>query len=244
MATTSPFFGNQGLAPQFQNLYYQPSAPATTTYGTNPSFSLNPSARSGQGAFGAVPGAIGAPDPFSNLSAVFPNLSGTNKAASAAILAKLGGQLSPGTINSIKDAAAAWGVGAGVPGSSIQTNRGLRDLGLTSEGQVESGMRDYASLIPTIASTQTVSPELLTQISATNAVNASAPDPTQAASYAQQLFNEYLNKLRGGGGGAGGTGAYGNFPGARANAQLAMNVGQSGAPFAWTNQFKQNEGGF
>lgn len=205
-------FAPPGLASQFQNLYYSPGTPSNTaTYGANPQFSLNPTARAGQGAFGAVPGAIGLPSPYRDLSGVFPNLSGTNAAVSRDILSKLSGTLSPQTQAAIHDAGAAWGLSSGVPGSGIQENRTLRDIGLTSEQQQQQGLQDYASLVPVISGTQTVSPNLQTEIAATNAQFAAAPDPTQAASYAKTLFDEYLRMLQGGGGGggrgpAGGTG--------------------------------------
>lgn len=239
MPDSNPF-APAGLASQFQNLYYQPGAPATTTYGTNPAFNLNPGPRSGAGAFGAVPGAIGAPNPFGDLSGVYPNLSGTNKQVSADILSKLSGTLSPETMNSIKNASAAWGVGAGVPGSGIQTSRGLRDIGLTSEQLQQQGLQDYASLIPTISRTQTVSPELQTQIAATNAQMAAAPDPTQAASYAKQLFDEYLAKLSGGpSGGTGGQGVSGRV----ALASTGPPSGGVGIEMAPTNYWQQLSAG-
>ena len=243
MAATNPF-APQGLASQFQNLYYQPGAPATTTYGSTPGFSLNPAPRAGAGAFGAVPGAIGAPNPFGDLSSVYPNLSGTNKQVSADILSKLSGTLSPGTMAAIKDAGAAWGVGAGVPGSGIQTNRSLRDIGLTSEQQQQQGLQDYAALIPTISRTQTVSPELQAQIAATNAQMAAAPDPTQAASYAKQLFDEYLNKLKGSNSPAEASGAIGSRTSRLALGGSRPPEGFPGSEAAPTNFYQQLFSGY
>jgi hypothetical protein len=149
-----------------------------------------------------------------NLSAVYPNLSGTNASASSALLNELRGQLSPETLANIQNAAAQYGVTSGMPGSGLSINRGLRDIGLTTEQLQHQGIGDYSSLIPTVSATQTVTPEqqaqlqshandLGTEVAAFNATNAAAPDPAAAGSYAQQLFKQYLDKLSGPAGGSG-----------------------------------------
>lgn len=177
--------------------------PTTQTYGGTPGFTVNPAPQAGAGTFGAVPGPIGMPDPYGNLSAVFPNLSRTNTATSSALLNQLRGVVSPETQMAIKDAAAAWGVqgGAGA-GSGIAGNLSLRNLGLTSEQLQQQGLQNYSSILPTVASTQTVQPALQAEISAQNALNAAAPNPTAAASYAEQLFNNYMAMMQGPAGGA------------------------------------------
>lgn len=163
-------------------------------------YNANPTPQSGTDAFGMVPGQIALPNPAGDLSNVYPNLTGTNAAASEALLSKLSGQLSPGTINTIQDAAARYGVRSGMPGSnavpgSIPYNLNLATLGLTSEGQTQQGLQDYSSLIPTVSQTQTVQPGLQAEIAATNAVNAAAPNPGAAQSYAQQLYDKYLASM-------------------------------------------------
>lgn len=190
-----------------------PGAASPGVGGASSNYNVNPSPRSGRGAFGAVPGALGLPSPFTDLSSVYPNLSGTNAATSAAIMAKLRGELSPGTVNAIQDAAATFGVGSGMLGGggggfspdSLYSNDALRRIGMASEAQTQQGLQDYASLIPTISSTQTVRPELQTEIAATNAFTGAMPNPSEAASYAQGLFDKYLAKLSSP---AGGTGAF------------------------------------
>jgi hypothetical protein len=172
-------------------------SPTPTTYTANPAYSSNPAYQSGTGAFGQVPGALGVPNPAGNLATVVPGLSKMNETLSGDILAKLGGQLSPATLNAIKDAGAAWGVQSGVPGSGIAANRTLRDLGLSTEAQIAQGIQEYNQTIPTISRTQTVSPELQTQIAEINAINAAAPNPQAQASFALQLFNSYLNRMKG-----------------------------------------------
>jgi hypothetical protein len=148
-----------------------------------------------------------------SLNQAYPNLSGTNAALSSALTSELTGQLSPQTIAAINDAAASYGVTSGMPGSGLATNRFPRDIGLTTEGLMHQGIGDYSGAIPAVSSTQTVNPStqagLNTEINATNATNASAPDPTAANTYAQQLFDRYLRSMSRP---SGGTGSTGNLP--------------------------------
>lgn len=152
--------------------------------------------------FGGVPAQIPTPQPFQDLSKVYPNLSGTNSAVSQDILSKLSGNLSPATIAAIHDAANTYGVQSGMPGSGLSSNLGLRDIGLTSEQVQQQGLQDYASLIPAISGTQTVRPETQVGLGEINSINASAPNPTAANTYAQSLYDKYLRMLQGPQGGA------------------------------------------
>jgi hypothetical protein len=150
------------------------------------------------------------------LNQAYPNLTGTNASASSALMSELSGQLSPQTQAAIADAAASFGVSSGMPGSGLSLNRYPRDIGLASEQLMHQGIGDYSSLIPTVSGTQTVNPYqaagLNTEIGAMNATNASAPDPTAAATYAQQLFDRYLNRLSAPAGGTGGPGSAQGLP--------------------------------
>lgn len=168
---------------------------------TSTGYPLGAAPQAGLGAHGGVPGAIQAPNPFRDLSSIYPNLSGTNTAASSALLSGLQGQLSAGTQNLIKDAAAAWGVASGMPGSGLAGNKSLRDLGLTSEAVQQKALAQLPGIMDEIARTQTVSPELQAEIANRNATLAAAPNPAAAANYAQQLFQKYLNQTRQGPGG-------------------------------------------
>jgi len=209
---------------------YEPSNIFGTLYGSNSggaasptssvqggtSYNVNPPPSGYSPIFGGVPGPIGVPNPFQDLSGVYPNLSGTNAQLSADIMGELSGRLSPETQALLQDKGAAFGVSSGMPGSGLARSRTLRDLGLTSEALQQQGISDYDKAIQAISRTQTVSPEIQAEIAARNAQVAAAPIPSQAASYAKQLFDEYLNSLRrpsgGGGGGSGspsgGTGAF------------------------------------
>ena len=215
----------------------------------------SPTPQPGSGPFGAVPGVIpgvtpvtasytpipsavttGMPDPFGDLSRIYPNLSGTNQAVSGDILSQLAGQLSPSTIAALQNASATFGVGMGTPGSAFGANYGVQSVGQTAEALQQQGLQNYNSILPTVSGTQTVSPSVqanigefnagaqnqvaqanaaqqnqlsqfnagvgnqanLTNLGVTeqNALDAAAPNPTQSASYAQQLFNQYLAAMR------------------------------------------------
>jgi hypothetical protein len=155
--------------------------------------------------FGSKVAQLPTPNPYGDLSSVYPNLGQTNAAASGAVLSKLRGELSPETLANIQNAAASFGVSSGMPGSGLQIHRNLRDLGLSTEALQQQGLQDYNSLIPTVSGTQTVRPELQHEINLQNALDAASPDPSAAASYAQEVFKKYLNSMNSP---AGGTGAF------------------------------------
>lgn len=196
--TTSPFWDDPA---KIYNPGYSQGQPMTTGPTGNPNYTVNPAPTSGQGPFGAVPGAVGLPDPAGDLAKVYPNLSGTNQALSTNILSQLSGQLSPGTLKMMQDAEAAQAVRSGMPGTNVQRNtlmgnRSVRDLGITAEQQVQQGISNYNKTIPTISGTQTLSPALQNEIAMWNSINRSAPDPNAAGNYAKQLFDQYLNAMR------------------------------------------------
>jgi len=191
--TTSDFFGGRfGNTGEFANTS-TPTASALTTTGNV----LNPAPQTGQGAYGMVPGVLSMPNPAGDLSAQLPGLSTLNATASSDLQSKLGGTLSPGTQAALQNAAATYGVTSGMPGSQLTWNSLYGNIAGASEAQQQQGLQDYPSLTGAVSSTQTVSPALQTEIASTNATNAAAPNPAASASYAQQLFNEYLQAMRG-----------------------------------------------
>lgn len=205
-------------------------------------YNYNPSPQTYDSVYGGIPGAVGLPDPFADLSGVYPGLKDTNTTAASAISKQLGGQLSPGTINLLQDQGAQWGVASGMPGSGLARSRTARDLGLTSEGLVNQGLSNYAKLISTISGTQTVNPALQSSIAERNATINSAPNPRASQSYAQQLFNQYLQGLKGPGGGtsgysspAGGTGVMSGLVGGTPSMPMSPIggglAGQIGPPY-------------
>jgi len=192
-----------------QNPFAAPGGVTSTAY------NANPTPTSGAGAFGAVPGQLGLPDPAKDLGAQVPNLSGLNSAASGDILSLLSGELSPDVQAQIQDAAARFGVTSGMPGSGLVSNRTARDFGLTSMQLKQQGLAALNPYLAQTASTQVLNPALKTSIAETNALNAAAPDPTKAASYAKSLFDQYLASTQGRGTQVrtGGSGYSGGGPG-------------------------------
>jgi hypothetical protein len=163
---------------------------------------LNPTPTQGTGTpFGSVPGALGLPDPFGDLSKVAPGLGALNKNLLGNLTSESLGIISPGTRNALQLTNAQTGVGSGMPFSGLSTNQLFGNIAGFSEGLQKQAADQYSSLIPTISKTQTVSPELQTEIANRNSINAAAPSPTAAANYAKQLFDEYAAKVRGPGGG-------------------------------------------
>lgn len=154
--------------------------------------------------FGQVPGITDLPNPAGDLAGQIPGLAGLNSAASGTIGAKLGGSISPATMNALQNAAATYGLTSGMPGlpkNGLAMNRLFGNIAGFAENQAQQGLADYNSFIPTVSGTQTVNPALQASLSQSNAVNRSAPDPAAAGSHAEGLFNKYLNSLRAGGGG-------------------------------------------
>lgn len=148
---------------------------------SNP-FTLYPQPHTGQGAFGLVPGPLGVPGPYGDID---PAL------VSGAVSSHLEGVLSPEEQAAIQDAGARFGVTSGMPGSGLARNRTVRDIGLATGQRQAQGLSEYNALVPGAA--------FKNEIASQNALNAAAPDPAQAASYAKSLFDQYLNSIRGAG---------------------------------------------
>ena len=157
--------------------------------------------------FGTTPAQIPTPTPAADLAAQIPGLSNLNSTLSGDIQNQLSGQLSPQTIQAIQNAAATFGVQSGMPGiqpGTLSGNLGLRNIGLSTEQVQQQGIQNYNQTIPTIAGTQTVTPSQQIALGQINTTNAAEPTPAAAQSYAQNLFNQYMQMVRGPGGGTGG----------------------------------------
>lgn len=160
----------------------------------------------GNNAFGGVPGVLGLPDPLADLGRAGVDTLPLNRAATSAIKTGLEGELDPNDVMAIQDEMARFGVASGMPGSGLAVNRYLGNILGAREQRRQQAFQNYGNFVPTVAGTQTVAPGLQNEIALQNALNLAAPDPSQAASYAEGLFNNYLNMLgRSGGGPAGGT---------------------------------------
>lgn len=148
------------------------------------------------GAFGSIPKDIPMPDPHGDLANLYPGLDQQTGKLSSNIMQQLFGELSPETQMAIQDAAARFGVTSGMPGSGLSRSRIARDLGLSTEAIQQEGLKNYLAATQGIRNTQTVDPGLQTNINQINSMNRAAPNPTQAASYAKKLFDEYMQTLR------------------------------------------------
>lgn len=162
----------------------------------------NPAAQYGYtgGPFGGNVAPIPMPNPSQDLAAQVPGLGVLNKQASGVIGSQLAGQLNPDTITAIRNAGATQAAASGMPGTNaiagtLGGNKTLRDIGLTSAQTQQQGISNYNSFVPTVSGTQTVAPALQTEINTQNAVSAAAPNPAAAQTYAQQLFQSYINQL-------------------------------------------------
>lgn len=164
-------------------------------------FNLAPSAQAGSGAYGAVPGAIGAPPSiFSQVNSNVPGAAGLATGAAGNIASQEAGALSPGTQDLLRNNAAAMGISVGqpggAPGNTISNENLLTNMGLTSEGLTNQGDQNYLSFLGGVGQTQ-LSPNLLTDIASNNATMAAAPNPAAAAAQQQQQMIQYFNMLRG-----------------------------------------------
>jgi hypothetical protein len=146
----------------------------------------------GGGAFGTNVGQIAQPTSiYDQLQANVPNYSAMTKTATGNIAGQLSGQISPSTMNLLQNKAASMGVNSGMPGSGFSQNNLLESLGLTSEGVQQQGITNYNQLSQTAGSQQN-DPNLVASIATQNAVDAAAPNPQAAQTYAQSLFDKYL----------------------------------------------------
>lgn len=152
-------------------------------------FNLNPSARTGAGAYGSVPGGIGAPPSiFSQVNAAVPGAAGLAPGAASNIAAEEAGVLSPGTLDLLQNKASAMGITAGLPGglpgNTISNENLLTNMGLTSEQLSNEGNQNYLAFLGGVGQTQ-LQPNLLADIAQSNATLAAAPDPAAAAAQQQ-----------------------------------------------------------
>lgn len=159
------------------------------------------------GAFGSVPKDVPMPNPFGDLSEIYPGLAAANASVSGNVASQLAGELSPATQARLQDAAAAFGVNSGMPGAGLVRNRTARDLGLATEAIQDQGLKNYLAAINQISATQTVNPALQTEINTQNSLNRAAPNPTDAAATTWKLYLDQLQAMRGPGGGTGLTNA-------------------------------------
>jgi hypothetical protein len=192
---------SSGYSPfDYSSLKFGAGAPAATAGSGGGTFNLSPAPQSGSGAYGAVPGQLGLPNPAGDLAAQIPGLAGLNSGVASSIADASHGILPQDVQKQIQDSSAQFGVSNGMPGSSgiagtLASNRGLRDIGRTSLDQQHWGASAYPGFVGAVSGTQTVPAALQADIANTNAINRAAPNPTAAASAAKQAFDQYLSRL-------------------------------------------------
>jgi hypothetical protein len=146
------------------------AVPATANTDPNFQYNLTSGNQSGSGVFGGVPGTVQVPDPYTNLESVFPELAGANSGLSSSIMNELQGGLTSQTMSALDQAESDFGITGPI-------NTSPASLGTTSQQQQSEGISQWDSLLPTIATSQTVSPEVQAQIAQFNAQNQAAPNP-------------------------------------------------------------------
>lgn len=174
-----------------------PSVASGSPAVTAGTFTNTPQPQTGTGAFGLVPGPIGIPSPFADISAIYPGLEGQNAALSQNISDELAGKLSPDTDANLRNMAATFGTTTGMPGSDFSNRFGLYNTALATQALKERGAQDYQKLLPTIFATQTAGPQLEAQIAAQNAFNAAAPNPDARAWYQRFAPNQAVSATSG-----------------------------------------------
>jgi hypothetical protein len=159
-------------------------------------FNLSPSPTSGQGAYGAVPGQLGLPaSTYQESLSAMPQLAGLGTQTATNVGAQLSGTLSPGTMGTLQDKAAAFGVNVGTPftgtGGSLPLADYLESIGSSSEALTQTGTSNYMNFLGGIGQQQ-LSPDLTSSIAQSNATMAAAPDPSQAVSAEQDWIKQYM----------------------------------------------------
>lgn len=172
----------------------------------SPAFNLNPSPQRGQGAYGAVPGALGIPSSrFEQVSNVL-NTRAASPLISENLLRDLSGDID---LESLQNDAARFGVETGMPrvgGGSGPSFTDVRLLNLSDRERRairRQGLQDYLQAVQGTASLLD-DPNLSANIAEQNAVWASAPNPELAAKEQMRLWQQQFDALaRGAGAGSG-----------------------------------------
>lgn len=127
-----------------------------------------------------------------------PGFNGLTKSATGIIGSALSGEVPGDVQRQIQDNAAVSAVNGGMPGSnaipgSLFHNLQLKDLGLTSLDQNQTGIKDLLSLLGTYSGT--VAPTVGQQQEQGNAraQYAAAPQPYAANQEAQSIYDRYMN---------------------------------------------------
>lgn len=152
------------------------------------------------GTYGTQVQPVNLPNPSAALQSQIPGLPNINNQLSSLISGELSGNISPQTLQMLKNTSATNGVTTGMPGSGLNIENLLSNEGLTSNAIQQEGVGNYNSTIPTISGTQTLNPALELAGNTQNAVSAASPNPTDAANEEQTLLQQYMAELNPAGG--------------------------------------------
>lgn len=168
---------------------YTPS----TDYGSpSTGYNITPGPQAGQGAYGAVPGAIGIPpDYWTQMQSIYP-VTPQAQQASRIIGSQMAGELSPEEIATYQRLGAQFG--AGITGGPTQFSgrQGLLSVGRKVSDVQQQGILNYEAMLKALSGTLTPQ-ELAAQIANRNATMAAAPDPQQAA---EQQMRDWMEKFQ------------------------------------------------
>lgn len=147
-------------------------------------------------AYGKIPNPTATPRSlYEEAQAADPALTALGTKSTGVINSQLSGTLSPETIKTLQDNAATFGVANGMPGSGLQQNRGLRDLGLSVEQMQNQGLGNYQNALKSLSSMQ-LDPSLVSGLNTYNNQLAAAPDPAAAAAQEEALYQSHYGQSR------------------------------------------------
>ena len=210
---------------------------ATNTYFPWQTYNYSPTPTAGSGtAYGRVPGQIQMPPSrWQQLGTAYPNLTQQTETAASNVMNDLLGELSPTTMQTLQDEAAAYGVKSGLPGSGYAGNRGLRNLGINIEKQKQQGLQNYLNMTGQIGQMQ-ADPNLMAQIAQYNSQLAAAPDPELASLEQQRLWQEKMNAMTRAGSPSGSMPSQSSRIGTPTGTGSNTPIGVSSIPLNWGSQ--------
>ena len=181
-------------------------------------------------AYGGVPNPTAIPaSQYQETQAADPGLTALSTPANSVIGGQLAGNLSPETINALKNNSAAYGVTSGTGGSQFAGQQGLASLGLNVEQMQNQGLGNYLNSLKTVGSMQ-LDPSLVSSINTYNNQLAAAPNPAAAAAQENALWLSRYNLTRSP---AGGTATHGPGNINYGNAGLGFKPGSTHVSDQW-----------
>lgn len=150
--------------------------------------------------FGGVPNVPTTSTLSSNMRSILnqaiPGFTPLTKSASSIIGSALSGEIPQDVQDQIQNSAAEQAVAGGMPGSSrisgsLYGNRTLRDVGLTSLNQQQTGIKDLLSLLQGYSGTAAPTFGQSQEQENARAQYAAAPIPSEANAEQQRIFSKY-----------------------------------------------------